>query len=155
MTPNRSYHFAALALLGLASALPCGAESLASSASSAGSASLGSLSTSSNSSSPKTQVAEGDYRIVEVAALAERPGALRLHMQAAAGASPGPAFFVELAQPTTAQQRLAVGEVLRVQHRPYGLAFLRQGATAGAHEALILVLAADWQREFEPRAVEL
>jgi hypothetical protein len=151
-TPPR---LAAIALLALAASLPCSAESLASSASSAGSASLGSLSTSSNSSSPKTQVAEGDWRVVEVVALAERPGALRLHMQAAAGAATAPAFFVDLAEPSAAQQRLAVGEVLRVAHRPYGLAFLRQDAPGPAREAVILVLAADWQAEFEPRAVAL
>src|SRR6185436_15892890 len=68
--------------VGIIAALPCHADSFASSASSAGSASVGSLSDSlkGSSGSSKTTVAEGDYRIVEVAA-ADRPNTLRVKMQ--------------------------------------------------------------------------
>ena len=45
-----------------------------------------SLTGSSNSSSPNTTVAEGDYRVIEVAELAERPGMLRLQLQASGAA---------------------------------------------------------------------
>ena len=57
---------------GIVVVLPCHADSFTSSASSAGSASSGSLSdsVSSPSGSSKAHVAEGDYRIVDVAAAA-------------------------------------------------------------------------------------
>ena len=55
---------------------------------SAGSASIGSISGSlrgsSNSSSPDNDVAEGDYRILDVAQAPERPGMLRLRLAHAA-----------------------------------------------------------------------
>src|SRR5213595_2720387 len=73
--------------LGIAAVLPASADSLASSASSAASDSIGSLSDSlrgSSNSSDKKKVAEGDYRITEIAAIAEKPGMLRLTMQPAA-----------------------------------------------------------------------
>ena len=63
--------------LGIATVMPASADSLASSASSAASESIGSLSDSlrgSSNSSDKKKVAEGDYRIIEVAAIAEKPG---------------------------------------------------------------------------------
>ena len=150
MTPT-SIRLAAVALLCLSGALPCSAESLASSASSAGSASLGSLSTSSNSSSPKNQVAEGDYRIIDVAALVERPGTVRLRLLADAREGDGNAILLDVPQQTVAQQGLVVGELLSARHRPYGLAFAR----SGAREAIILVLARDWQSELEPQALSL
>jgi hypothetical protein len=150
MTPT-SIRLAAVTLLCLTTALPCGAESLASSASSAGSASLGSLSTSSNSSSPKNQVAEGDYRIIEVAALAERPGTVRLRLQSDARAADGGAILLDVPLQTVAQQGLIAGDLLSARHRPYGLAFAR----SGAREAIILVLARDWQSELEPQALSL
>ena len=58
------------------------ASSAGSSASSAGSASLGSISDSlrgsSDSSTGQTKVTDGNYRVIQVAELAERPGILTL-----------------------------------------------------------------------------
>ena len=143
----------AIALLCLAVTLPCAAESLASSASSAGSASLGSISNSSTASSPKDKVAQGEYRIVEIAAVAERPGLMRLTMQATATQSEP--FFLDLQQQAVAQHRLAVGDAMSARHRPYGLAFTRSADGTAPREAIILVLAAEWQRELDPQAVTL
>lgn len=152
---SSSTHLAAVALLCSAIALPCTADSLASSASSAGSASLGSLSDSSTSSSPKDKVAQGDYRVVDIAAVAERPGVMRLTLQATS--TQGEPFFLDLQQQAVAQHRLAVGDVLSARHRPYGLAFTRAGGgdSAAPREAIVLVLAAEWQREIDPQAVTL
>ena len=152
---STSIRLAGIALLCGTLAMPCAAESLASSASSAGSASLGSISNSSTASSPKDKVAQGDYRVVDIAALAERPGVMRLTMQAANGTTQGEPFFLDLQQEAAVQHRLAAGDVLSARHRPYGLAFTRAGNGAAPREAIILVLAAEWQREIDPQAVTL
>jgi len=142
-----------MALLSLAALSSAHAESLASSASSAGSASLGSISDSihgsSDSSSPANKVAEGDYRIIEVAEAAGRPGMLRLQLQATERA--GGAFTLDLPQATVAQRELAAGDVITARHRPYGLAFSRQNTD----EPFFLVLADDWHGELDPRPVTL
>jgi hypothetical protein len=132
-------------------ALPCRAESFASSASSASSASVGSLSDSirdsSNSSTDK--VAEGDYRIMDVAA-AERPDTLRLKMQHAARAGVEDAVIhLDVPRQALGDRAPAPGDVVGVRQRPYGYEF----AWADTREAFFLVLAADWRRELEPRPV--
>lgn len=142
-----------ISLLSLAALSTGHAESLASSASSAGSASVGSLSDSitgsSDASSPDREVAEGDYRIVDVAALTERPGVLRLRLQATANADR--VFFLALPRAALPAAGLAVGDVIRAQQRPYGLAFARTDAP----EPFFLVLADDWHGELDPRPLTL
>lgn len=152
------HHLAPFALLWLAAAAPCLAESLASSASSAGSASLGSasdsLSGSSNSSAGNKPVAQGDYRVIEVAAAAERPGMLRLQMQATAKPGEDGKLWLVLPRQTLAQRPLRAGDIVHARQRPYGVAFARADAAQG-REAFFLVLADDWHREIDPRAVRL
>lgn len=158
MNPS-ARRLAALASLACAlAAPPCVADSLASSASSAssaGSASLGSLShsigDSSDASSRRTQVASGDYRIVEMAELGERPGLLRLRLQPLdADGGRRTALRLDVPRATVAQQRLATGDVVTARKRPYGWEFAH---AAGA--AFFLVLADDWLHELAPRAVAL
>ena len=155
LTPR---HLAPIALLWFAAATPCLAESMASSASSAGSASLGSasdsLSGSSNSSARDKPVAQGDYRVVEVAAVAERPDMLRLQMQATANPGEDGSLWLVLPQQTLAQRPLLAGDIVHARARPYGVEFARADATQG-REAFFLVLADDWHREIDPRAVRL
>lgn len=142
-----------LLLLGLAAAPMLRAESLASSASSAGSASSGSLSDSvqgsSDSSTGNRRVAEGEYRVVEIAQVADRPQHLRLRLEALRrdGAAPPAWFTLDLPRQTVAAQGLAGGEVILAHHRPYGLEFAR----AQTREPFFLALADDWQRELAPR----
>lgn len=154
-TPNR---LACLALLWTALATPCLAESLTSSASSAGSASLGSVSDSltgsSNSSAQNKPVAQGDYRVIDVAAIAERPGMLRLQMQATMQPGADGRLWLTLPQQALAQQPLRAGDLVHARYRPYGVEFARTDA-ATAREAFFLVLADDWHRELDPRAVKL
>lgn len=153
--------WAPLALLALALATPSRADSLASSASSAGSASLGSLSTSigesSDASSGKREVADGDYRVIEVAELAERPAMLRLTLRAAQPQPAGLAEFrLELPREALARRGLAVGDLVQARQRPYGLEFAHAPAAGTPlREAFFLVLADDWHRELDPRAVKL
>lgn len=152
------HHLAPIALLWFAATTPCLADSLASSASSAGSASLGSasdsLSGSSNSSARDKPVAQGDYRVVEVAAFADRPGMLRLKMQATANPGDDGTLWLVLPQQTLAQRPLLAGDIVHARQRPYGVEFARADAAQG-REAFFLVLADDWHREIAPRAVQL
>jgi hypothetical protein len=139
--------------VGIAAALPCGAESFASSASSAGSASVGSLSDSIRDSSGSSThtVAEGDYRIIDVAA-AEQPETLRLKMQHVADAGDdGAVIYLDVPRAALGDRAAAVGDIVGVRQRPYGYQF----AWADTGVAFFLVLAADWQRDLEPRPVQL
>ncbi len=140
-------------------ALPCLADSVASSASSAGSASIGSSSDSvkgsSNSSSGNTKVAEGDYRVLQVVALADRPGMLQITLQAVtpntqADAAAG-TLWLTLPGQALARRAVAAGDVVNARQRPYGVEF----AHAAPHEAFFLVLTGDWPRDLDPQPVTL
>lgn len=145
-------------LIGLL-ATAASAESFASSASSAGSKSVGSLSDSltgsSNSSSGEKKVAEGRYRIEQVAEVAGKPDHLRLHLQATATATAtaGAAGVVLLDLPRQAvqQQGLAAQAVIELRQRPYGM----EVAHAATQTAFFLLLADDWRSDLETRAVTL
>jgi hypothetical protein len=145
--------FAFALLVGIVAAVPCRAESFASSASSAGSASVGSLSDSIHDSSHSSthQVAEGDYRIIEVAA-SDRPGALRLKMQHVARVGDdGAVIYLDVPRPALGDRRAAPGDIIGVRQRPYGYEF----AWGDTGVAFFLVLADAWRRELEPRPVRL
>ncbi|MDN2697084.1 MULTISPECIES: hypothetical protein [Janthinobacterium] len=143
-------------MLGLAAALTvacnANADSFVSSASSAGSQSSGSISDSlngsSNSSSRDNKVANGPYRIIDVAALPGRDGMTRLTMQADATATP---LVLDLPQAALDKQQLAQGDVVHAQNRAYGIEFSRNDTRA----AFFLVLADDWYGEMATRPVSL
>jgi hypothetical protein len=148
----------AAALIALASAGPALADSLASSASSASSESVGSVSTSfgksSDSSSKTTTAAVGDYRIVALAAAPDRHGMLRVKLQAVAENNSDAEFFLYLPQAVADQTRLAEGGIVTARQRPYGTEFA-YGAEGNERQAFFLVLADDWYRELQTRAVQL
>jgi hypothetical protein len=141
-------HFACALLVGIVAAVPCRADSLASSASSAGSASLGSLSDSIHDSSHSSthKVAEGDYRIVDVAA-AERPDTLRLKMQPVARADEEAVIYLDVPRTAFGDRVAAPGVIVGVRQRPYGYEF----AWADTRVAFFLALSDEWRRELEPR----
>lgn len=147
----------ALIALGLAAGLlglPAWAASSASSASSdAASTSVGSVSTSfeksSDSSSKGTKVADGEYRIIELAAAEQRPGTVRLKLQAVAAQGDDDAFVLYLPQPALDAGRLSLGEVVSARQRDYGLEF------AKADKAFFLVLQDAWYRELQTQPVRL
>jgi type IV secretory pathway TrbL component len=153
---------AALAAIGLATGVASHAESLASSASSAGlsassagSASSASLSDSSTSSSPArtTAAADGDYRVIDVAELADQPGMLQLTLRAT---TPGADRQLQFKLPRRAVEPrgIASGETVQVRNREYGLEFARSHGTA-AREPFYLVLHDDWYHELPARPVSL
>jgi len=146
---------AVLALLSAISAPLWAASTAASSASEGGSASVGSVSTSirksSDSSSKATGVAQGDYRIIEMAALPGQPGMLRLGLQALADDSAQGALDLILPASAVAQARLGTGQVVTATPQPYGIQF----AKADTREAFFLVLEDEWYRELPSRPVVL
>lgn len=142
--------------MGLATA-PAMADST-SSASSASSTSIGSSSASieksSNSSSTKDKVAQGQYTVVEMTALAQQPDMLRLRLKAVAqvpGTSPVNEFFLLLPRQAAERGRLAVGQVVSAEHRPYGLAFAAVTTAGNATTPFFLVLDDAWFGELESR----
>ena len=150
-----SPRIASLALLLAAAAMPALAESsAASSASDSVSTSVGSLSgsiqKSSDSSSKTTTVAEGDYKVIDVAALPERPGMVRLKLQALAE-QVNDEFFLTLPQEAFDRGQLAQGRIVTARQRPYGVEF----ASRETKQAFFLVLADDWYRDLQTNAVVL
>ena len=134
--------------VGVVATLSSRADSSTSSASSAGSASVGSLSDSvkSVSGSSTSQVAEGDYRIVEVAA-AERPDTLRLKLQHVARTDDAGVIHLDVPRRALGDREAAPGAVVGVRQRPYGYEF----AWADTRVAFFLALAPAWHRELESR----
>lgn len=128
-----------------------------SSASSLASQSVGSSSTSieksSDSSSGDKKVAQGQYQVIDIAAIAEQPGMMRVHLQAA---SPGATQDVFLLIPRQAADRgqLVAGQIVEAQDRPYGLAFAAVENTVAA-APFFLVLDDQWHRELSSRPVVL
>ena len=110
----------------------------------------GSIQQSSASSSKTTGVAAGDYKLIETAQVAGRPGVMRLRLQPVDGRADG-GFDLLLPEAVVAQARLAVGATVSARERPYGLEF----AQGEPREAFFLVLADAWYRELQTTAVVL
>jgi hypothetical protein len=154
MTLARSL-FAAAVSMALSSTVPAIADSLASAASSASiTVSVGTISgsfgRSSESSSKTAPTANGDYKIIDLAAAPERPGTLRLTLQAVADNE----FFLYLPQVVAEQAGLTLGGTVTARPRPYGTEFAH-GARGETKQAFYLVLADDWYRELPAKAVQL
>lgn len=144
--------------LGAAVTLPAHATSTATSAvSDSIAASVGSISDSirgiSRSSGRAVGVAEGDYRVVEVAA-ADEPGQVRLVLapvDAQAAQQPDAQFTLLLPQKAFEASGLATEGTVQVKHRPYGLEF----ANAQTRQAFFLAMTDDWYRELPSHPVRL
>lgn len=151
--------FTAAVSMALSSAGPAIADSLASAASSASiTVSVGTISgsfgRSSESSSKTAPTANGDYKIIDLAAAPERSGTVRLTLQAVADARADNEFFLYLPQVVAEQAGLTLGGTVTARPRPYGTEFA-QGARGETKQAFYLVLADDWYRELPAKAVQL
>ena len=124
------------------------AESFASSASSASSASVGSVSDSfrgsSNSSTGGNRTADGTYRIIDIAPVADRARMARVTMQ---GEQPGQRIVLDLPKATFEQQHLDKGDLVHAQNRVYGIEFARNDT----RQAFYLVLDDAWYGELPAR----
>jgi hypothetical protein len=108
----------------------------------------------SSKSSTGTQTADGDYRVIEVAELADRPGVLQLTLQGTAAAREAREFTLRLPRQALEPRGIAAGDIVNVRNRDYGLEFARTDGRA-VREPFFLVLFDDWHRELEPRPVTL
>lgn len=149
---SKLQHSLACAALLIAAATPAlAASSAASSASESLGQSIGSSSTSiqksSDGSSKNNKVAQGDYKVIDMAELADQPGMLRVHLQAQAGDD----FFLLLPRQAAEHGRLAQGKTVTALQRPYGMQF----AAADTKQAFFLVLEDNWHRELQSLPVTL
>lgn len=150
---------ALLSLSLLAASLPSLADSsVSSTASSASSTSVGSLSTSvegsSKASSKGDKVAEGTYKVIEVADAPARPGTVRVTLQALANgtnSADGDTLRLYLPQQTAQGQQLAAGSLVHARARDYGFEF-SQGEP---RRAFFLAVHDEWLRELQTRPVSL
>ncbi|HEY0817224.1 MAG TPA: hypothetical protein VGD46_00500 [Rhizobacter sp.] len=155
MKPTRLATTLALALG--SAAFPALASSTAASSASEGiSASVGSASTSfeksSDASSKTDKTAAGDYKVTEVAEVAERPGTVRLALQpVAADAKADDGFYLYVPAQVVARDQVAAGQVITAKPRPYGVEF----AKADTGRAFFLVMHDAWHRELQSNAVTL
>jgi hypothetical protein len=110
---------------------------------------LGSLKHSSKSSYQATGLAEGDYKIIEVAAVPEQPGMARMTLQAVANTNPDDEVYLYLPLKTVESSHLAQGHVVTAFNRPYGIEF----AKADTKQAFYLLLEDKWYRELQSNVV--
>jgi hypothetical protein len=154
--PHYKKCLASIALLSCVVATPAGAtSSAASSASDSVATSVGSISgsiqKSSASSSKATGVTAGDYKIIDVAAVADRPGTVRMTLQALADPSEDGELVLLLPQAAFDQSQLGQGQTVTALTRPYGVQF----ANAATQQAFFLVLSDESFRELQTRPVVL
>jgi hypothetical protein len=148
---------ATLALLASAAPLSClAASSVGSSISDSLTQSSGSVSDSikgsSHSSSPDNKQVAGDYKVIDVAAVADKPGFVELHlMRVAAGADAGAEIYLKLPREAVAQGHVATGATITAMQRPYGIEF----ATTQPRAAFFLALADDVARDTKMAPVAL
>jgi len=143
---------ATFALLTGTAALPCLAESsITSLASDSLSRSSGSISDSitgsSHASSPDNRQVKGDYKVIDMAEAADKPGMVRMHLQLVAGADADTDDEVTLLLPRAAadQGHVAKDAIVTAMQRPYGIEF----ASGQPHQAFFLALADDWNRDLK------
>jgi len=148
---------ALLALLACAAPLPCLAESSVTSVlSDSLSRSSGSISDSitgsSHASSPDNRQVKGDYKVIDVAQLADRPGFVELHLQkVAADASDANEIWLRVPQAAADQGHVAGGAVITALQRPYGIEFAARQPRA----AFFLALADDVARDMKMAPLSL
>ncbi|MDO9235516.1 MAG: hypothetical protein Q7U28_05695 [Aquabacterium sp.] len=111
----------------------------------------GSIKKLSESSSSKDKVAAGDYKVIDVATVADRPGMARLTLQAMGDTKSDGDFFLYLPQKTVDANHVTAGGVVEARVRPYGVEF----AIGEVRQAFFLVLEDDWYRELSTRPVVL
>jgi len=159
--PSLPLRFAAAAALLAAASLPSLAGSLAtssaaggSSASSAASATSDSIGDSSASSAKAVAQADGPYRVVDVTPVPQRPGTVRMKLQALAPTEGrGTDGTLVLFVPQLAVERggVTAGATVTASQRPYGTAFTR----TDTRREFFLVLHEAWHRELRSNPVSL
>jgi hypothetical protein len=96
-------------------------------------------------------VTDGDYKVIEVAAVADRPGTVRMKLQAVADPSADGEFFLYLPQQIFDKSPLGAGQIVAARQRPYGVEFAR----GDTRQAFFLVLDDAAYRDLKSNAVVL
>jgi len=148
---------ATLALLACAAPLTClAASSVGSSVSDSLTESSGSVSDSikgsSHSSSPDNKQVKGDYKVIDMAEVADHPGLVELHLQpVAANTAAGGEIFLRVPRVAADKGHVANGAVVTALQRPYGIEFAANQPRA----AFFLALADDVARDMKMAPVAL
>ena len=147
---------ATLALLACAAPLTClAASSVGSSVSDSLTESSGSVSDSlkgsSHSSSPDNRQAKGDFQVIEVADVTDRPGYVELHLQPVATNTTGAELYLTLPRAAADQGHVGAGATVTAMQRPYGIEFAANQPRA----AFFLALADDVVRDMKMAPVAL
>ena len=147
---------ATLVLLACSTPLAClAASSAASSVSDSLTESSGSVSDSlkgsSHSSSPDNKQAQGDFKVIDVAEVADRPGFVELHLQPVAGNRFGKELYLTLPRVAADQGHVGNGALVTALQRPYGIEFAANQPRA----AFFLALADDVVRDMTLAPVTL
>ena len=148
---------ATLALLACAAPLSCLAESsvtsvLSDSISRASGSISDSITGSSHSSSPDNKQVKGDFRVIDVADVADRPGFVELHLQpVAANATAADEIYLKLPRVAADQGHVGNGAIVTALQRPYGIEFAANQPRA----AFFLALADDVARDMKMAPVTL
>ncbi|MEO5688180.1 MAG: hypothetical protein ABIR54_12525 [Burkholderiaceae bacterium] len=148
---------ATLALLACAAPLTClAASSVGSSVSDSLTQSSGSVSDSitgsSHSSSPDNKQVKGEYKVIDMAELADKPGYVELHLQpVAANTAAGGEIYLRVPRAAADHGRVGNGAIVTAMQRPYGIEF----ATNQPRAAFFLALADDVARDMKMAPVTL
>ena len=148
---------ATLALLACAAPLSCLAESSVTSVlSDSISRSVGSISDSitgsSHSSSPDNKQVKGDFKVIDMAEVADRPGFVELHLQrVAANTTAADEIYLKVPRVAADQGHIANGAIVTALQRPYGIEFAANQPRA----AFFLALADDVARDMKMAPVTL
>jgi hypothetical protein len=144
---------ATLALLACAAPLTCLAESSVTSVvSDSVSRSVGSISDSitgsSHASSPDNKQAKGDYKVIDIAEVVDKPGFVELHLQPVAA---GDEIYLRVPRAAAEQGHVVGGAIVTAMQRPYGIEFTADQPRA----AFFLALADDYVRDMKMAPVAL
>jgi hypothetical protein len=148
---------ATLALLACAAPLSCLAESSATSSisdsiSQASGSISDSLKGSSHSSSPDNKQVKGEYKVIDMAELADKPGYVELHLQPlAANATAADEIYLQLPRVAADQGHVGKDAIVTALQRPYGIEFAANQPRA----AFFLALADDVARDMKMAPVSL
>lgn len=155
-TTSRTAPFALLLCCGLlisSASLAAGsaASTASDSASSAASSTSDSVNASSAGSSKATGVAAGDYRIVDITAVAERTDVMRIRLAAVKTSAAQEPFELLLPGKAVRDAALNTGSRVTVSTRPYGIEL----ADTQTRMPFFLVLHEQWHRDLSTKALSL
>jgi len=116
------------------------------------SATVGGISTASStvgkSSAKLLNLAEGDYKVVEVAQ-AQEAGKLRLTLHPLDETQAAEGFYLYVAAADVEEAQVRQGDIVSAKQRPYGVAMFGQGKA----DPFALVLNDGWRKQILPEAI--